>query len=346
MSAKIWAKAIPQLTRKMGNIDLMQIVPLLTVILLLTTAPDIWYLRTPLLVLCIAGLAYQELLKKTQFWYIVAALIGATIYLNWESSDNHKYMLCYWCLALCAVFSLPVKVQEEAMHRTSRLLLGLSMAFAVAWKVGTFEYMNGAFFQHTLLLDGRFDYFARWFAGVSSTTLGDNRELRDLLVAGYLRDITVNNVQLGGGSAVALLAQITTWWTLLIELAFAVLFLLPNNRWTATSRNSVLLLFAVTTYAFATVRGFGWMLMMLGLAQCSKKESGFRFSYIAVFVLIQIYTLPIQPLIQRVSNSFSTPACCADTDVRSKTPNAGGDNAGGDNAKINNTDLQVATATE
>jgi hypothetical protein len=323
MSAKIWAKAIPQLARKLGDVNLMQVVPLLTVILLLTTAPNIWYLRTPLLVLCITGLAYQDMLKRTQFWYIVATLIGATIYLNWESSDNHKYLLCYWCLSLCAVFSLPTKIQEEAMHRTSRLLLGLCMAFAVAWKAGTFEYMNGGFFQYTLLLDSRFEYFARWFGGASAVMLADNRELRDLLVAGYLRDITVNNVQLGGYSAVAFLAQVTTWWTILIETAVAVLFLLPNNRWTAISRNSVLILFATTTYVFATVRGFGWMLMMLGLAQCSKKESGFRFSYIAVFLLIQLYMLPIQPLIERVGKSFSTPApCCLEKDAPAQTPTA------------------------
>src|SRR6267142_2915333 len=88
--------------------------PLLTVVLLLTAAPDQWYLRGPLVAAFALGVVYRQWLTTPQFWYVVAALLGTTVYLNWESSDNHKYLFVYWCLALCSAFSLPREQQSAA----------------------------------------------------------------------------------------------------------------------------------------------------------------------------------------------------------------------------------------
>jgi len=72
-----------------------------------------------------------------------------------------------------------------------------------------------------------------------------------------------------------------------------------NARW-ATARNALLLLFAVTTYVIAPVRGFGWMLMLLGLAQCDDSNRPFRPLYLAAIVLVQAYTLPVSAVFQRL----------------------------------------------
>jgi hypothetical protein len=61
-----------------------------------------------------------------------------------------------------------------------------------------------------------------------------------------------------------------------------------------------LLLFAATTYALAPVRGFGWMLMLLGLAQCEDRDRHFRPLYLAAILLIQAYTLPLAAVIERL----------------------------------------------
>jgi hypothetical protein len=63
-----------------------------------------------------------------------------------------------------------------------------------------------------------------------------------------------------------------------------------------TIRNAALLLFAATTYFVAPVRGFGWMLMLLGLAQCRDDQRYVRLAYLAALVLIQAYTLPVGAL--------------------------------------------------
>jgi len=62
----------------------LHVLPLLTIVLLLTTAPDQWYLRGPLIALFALGVAYQRWLHAPQFWYVVATLLGATVYLNWN----------------------------------------------------------------------------------------------------------------------------------------------------------------------------------------------------------------------------------------------------------------------
>ena len=59
----------------------------------------------------------------------------------------------------------------------------------------------------------------------------------------------------------------------------------PPARW----RDAALLLFACTTFAFATVRGFGWLLMALGVAQSEPDRRPVWVGYVAVFFLIEIY---------------------------------------------------------
>jgi hypothetical protein len=68
----------------------------------------------------------------------------------------------------------------------------------------------------------------------------------------------------------------------------------------ATARNAALLFFAATTYFVAPVRGFGWMLMLLGMAHCRDDQRHLRLAYLAALVLIQAYTLPVGAIMNLV----------------------------------------------
>ena len=52
----------------------------------------------------------------------------------------------------------------------------------------------------------------------------------------------------------------------------------------------LLLAFCVTTYAFAPVAGFGWLIATMGLAQCRPHQQTLRGAYLAVFILILLYS--------------------------------------------------------
>jgi hypothetical protein len=56
-------------------------------------------------------------------------------------------------------------------------------------------------------------------------------------------------------------------------------------RW----RHAVLLLFCGITYAFAPVAGFGWLLLVMGLAQVAPRQIWFGRAYIAAFVVVIFY---------------------------------------------------------
>src|SRR5947209_4565945 len=159
----------------------LHVLPLLTIVLLLTAAPEQWYLRGPLIALFALGIVYQRWLHSPQFWYVVTTLLGTTVYLNWESADNHKYLFVYWCLALCSAFSLPRDQQATALATSSRWLVGLCMLLAAAWKLSMPDYRDGSFFEFTLLADERFAYFSHLAGGTSLESLADNRRLIDLL---------------------------------------------------------------------------------------------------------------------------------------------------------------------
>ena len=285
-----WARGLPELRP-------LRVLPWLLMLVLLLSAPDAWYLRTPLIAVFTFGMVAHRLVYTPAYWYIVATLLGATVYVNWESSDNHKYLFVYASLALCCVFSLPRAEQDEALAKTSRLLIGLCMLCATAWKLANPQYLSGGFFTYELLLDERFAGVASWLGALPAAELATNRELRELLVGGHLRGIGLQAVTLAASPRIETMARLLTWWTLAIESLLALLFLLPDGRRIARARNLALLIFGVSTYCVAPVRGFGWILMLLGLGQCRDEEKVFRPAYLAAFVVIQAYLTPIGAII-------------------------------------------------
>ncbi len=306
---------MPPLVRATERLDQelrepLDLLALLTVFMLVVAGPQIWYFHTPIVAMAVCAMCFRSLVRTTQFWYLSATLIGTVVYLNWEGADNHKYLICYWCLALCCAFSMPPKYREQGIMTTSRLLLALCMLLSVAWKAATPDYLNGEFFHYTLMIDERFESFARWFGSLPQGVVADNRQLIGLLQNGHLRGIEVSSVTLDDAGGMRGLVGFMTWWTILIEGLIGLLFCLPDRRWINRTRNTCLLLFATTTYAVATVRGFGWMLMMLGFAQCKREQKGFKLAYLGTFILVQLYALPYEAVVNTMLNYFESPPCC------------------------------------
>lgn len=280
---------------------------LLTVIVLLLSPLAVWYLFIPLVILCVIGVVHRKLLTSTPYWYTITTMLGATIYLNWESVDNHKYLICYWCLTLCCVNSLAPKDRKRALEKSSRLLIGLCMAFATFWKLASDNYLDGSFFEYQLLVDSRFDHAASALGNISTEALADNRYLVELLTNGYRRGLELTNIQLQSTPEVHRLGWLLTWWTIVIEGALAALFLFPDRPTSAFLRNITLILFAVTTYSVATVKGFGWVLMLLGMAQCHKTERFYYWAYFVSFLLIQAYLIPYGDILNLLANGSAEP---------------------------------------
>jgi hypothetical protein len=82
------------------------------------------------------------------------------------------------------------------------------------------------------------------------------------------------------------LAASATYGILALEAAIALFNLLPGPDRFHWARHLLLLAFCLVTYPFAPVAGFGWLLLVMGLAQCRTEQRFLRLSYIVTYFLV------------------------------------------------------------
>ena len=254
-----------------------------TLLVLLLDPSLFWFQRLPVVGLAGAGLVFAHLLRAPGLWAAMFVAVAWPVVWNWPFSDNHDYLRVLWVGAVA--LSLRGSDPRAALAANARLLLGGTFLFATLWKlVLSPDFVDGSFFRVTLLTDGRFHELAVLFGGMTDASL----EALDLAMDAAFRGDPVTLPPLP--PALGRLATFLTVYTGAIEAAIALCFLWPRpERGPGRIRNLVLLGFAATTFAFATVRGFGWLLMTLGLAQCRQDETRTRVAYVAMIFVIEAY---------------------------------------------------------
>ena len=169
---------------------------------------------------------------------------------------------------------------------------------AVLWKaVLSPDYVDGRFFRVTLLTDERFADASLVFGGLSRDQMAENRKFLEPLPEGAE---LLNPPAFVEPPRLRAFAAIATWGGLMLESLIALLCLMPEKACLAEAsrrrdafslaRHASLLAFCVTTYALAPVAGFGWLLATMGLAQCRPPQRVLRGAYLAVFILIVLYS--------------------------------------------------------
>lgn len=282
-----------------SDVKVFSLLTVLSLIVLLLHPPGIWYTQTPLVAFIVCGFIRRELLSNSVYWLGICGLLAADLMIAWFYVDNHKFVELYWCSAiLAATFATSASDRMAVLQWNARLLLAAVMLFAVLWKAISYSYMSGEFFEYVLITDERFQHLTHWFAGLDYATLYSNREALDHIKSAHLDHVSLNSVQLNSSEQVATLSWGMTWWTIIIEsiigLLFLVCFYLPNRFWTATA-DYTLLAFAVSTYLFAPVVGFGWLLMIMGFTQST---SAFRRRLFCIaFVLVLVYSMPYHNIV-------------------------------------------------
>jgi hypothetical protein len=260
----------------------MELALRLFLLALLLDSPLLWYQRVPLAIVCGLGLLLPSVLRDVRLWALITALTAWPLLWNWPFSDNHDYLRCF--VALAVTLALGARSPERALQLSARLLLAGTFGFATLWKLGLSpDFVDGTFFRVTLLTDGRFADLAVLVGGASWETLD--------AFDGALRSVLAGAAGGWPGAfveppALRPLSLALTIFTGAIEAAITVAFLWPRF---ASARNPLLILFALTTFAFATVRGFGWLLMTLGLMQCEPRARLARAGYVASFFVIEGY---------------------------------------------------------
>jgi len=270
---------------------------LITLLMLLLHGPSNWYVRMPLAVLSITGILVSAARSSPAFWSIIAMFVLAHDIVDWAEVDNHKWLMGWWCVALVMTALASGESQLKVLKINARLLLGLCFAFATIWKLLSADYLDSTFFNYGLLTDSRFHDAAHYAGGVSTEELKEYRDSKKELQNSFLEDAEpVESVTLISNPRIGVLAIAMTWWTILIEGLIALVCLWPGDRLIAIIRTTVVLIFAATTYLLTPVLGFGWMVIVLGFAQCPEQYKKLRASFLVVLGLFYIYRLKLGPM--------------------------------------------------
>jgi hypothetical protein len=257
----------------------------LTAIILLLRPLDVWWVAAFVLTAACLSLLSRTVRRAPLTWILVALIIGARIVVVWPLSDNHIYLLAYWCLAIG--LALSSATPAATLSASSRWLLGGAFGMAVLWKaVLSPDYLDGRFFRVTLLTDERFADAALVFGGLSRDQMAQNRAFLEPLPNGAELLSPPPFVE---PPRLRAFAAVTTWSGLILEGLIALTCLIPLTR-LDIARHALLLAFCITTYALAPVAGFGWLIATMGLAQCRPHQRLLLGAYVAVFILILMYS--------------------------------------------------------
>ncbi|HEX2486507.1 MAG TPA: hypothetical protein VHQ66_14450 [Myxococcota bacterium] len=259
----------------------------LTLVSLLLGPVGVYEVRAGVLLLATAGLLATRLATSAGLWLALAALAALRVALDWPLSDNHAYLLAYWCLTLGLAFAAGAPEDPGAAARlalTARLLVGVVFALATAQKLLAPDYTDGTFFRYSLAVDGRFESLGV-LLGRGHEELERTRAFLDAAPWGP----PPPGAAFEETSALRAAAGLLTAATLVLEGAVALAFLLPAGWLPAALRDGVLLAFCAGTYAVAPVAGFGWLLLAMGVAQADAGRARTRALYLAAFALILLF---------------------------------------------------------
>lgn len=249
-----------------------------------------WHVDPLVRALALLGVLLPKARKSAHFWLGIVSLLAFGIWGQWYSVDNHMYLLGYVCLLCWRAVS---SEGESGIQKNASGLLALVMALAVLWKLLSPDYLSGAFFEQTLLLDPRFTPLASGVCQLSLGALESNAEVVREASAAF--DGAAYQVPLHSNSCIPALGTAMAVWTILIEGALAVLFgayrlEVLRGKW-KTLRNASLAAFIATTYPVAPVVGFGWLLSVLGFAQCESDEKKWKTLFMVLFAAIAAFEL-------------------------------------------------------
>ena len=159
---------------------------------------------------------------------------------------------------------------------------------AVLWKsVLSTDYVDGRFFRVALLTDARFVDASMVFGGLTPDQMAENRKFLEPLPEGAE---LLHPPPFVEPPRLRVFAAVATWGGLALEALIALLCLIPGEGRIQAARHAALLVFCATTYALAPVAGFGWLIATMGLAQGRPNQHPLRGAYLAVFLLILLYS--------------------------------------------------------
>jgi len=93
------------------------------------------------------------------------------------------------------------------------------------------------------------------------------------------------------------IAGFLTYYTIFLELLVALFFLIPKKISISKYRDYFLILFCISVYSVATVEGFGWLLIAMGISQSDNKKLPILLYILSFFIILFYREVPILNII-------------------------------------------------
>jgi len=275
----VWRRARQAIT----DWEPVDLVIRLTLVMLLLYSGKQWYEQLLMVGLSLCALVIPSLSREPKYWFLLFAVRAIVVNMyGWPYTDNHHYLMTYWCLALG--LALQSGQARKVLAVNGRLMLGLAMLFAVIWKGTSWEYLDGTMFHFLLYENSRFAELSRMFGDFDRVVGQPGQSATQ-----YMLDLHPT-IQLGDAPQLVWMAQIVTWWTIFIESVVACLFLFTKTGSQSLWRHAALQLFIVTTYPIATVITFAWVLIIFALAECPLNMKRTRATYVLLFLILTCFS--------------------------------------------------------
>lgn len=255
----------------------------LTLLTLLLSPVGDWYVKPLILTVCFIGLIVPNLWRSHILWFSLALLTALRFIMDWPLSDNHAYLLSYWCLALGLSFWLK---NQHLLIANARYLIGMVFLLAALQKWTSPDYINDVFFLTTFLLDERFEDFVVLFTSVSFEQID---MARDYFEGDYRKYPAAETFPFVIPDSLRWLATASTYWNLFEQTLIAIAFLVPVNSFFGRLRDAALLAFCFSIYLIVPVVSFGWLLLAMGITQCDRESSSMRLWYLFAFIVLIFY---------------------------------------------------------
>lgn len=241
---------------RFSSSDPLVVVPRLLALLVIPTGGG-WPTLVGVIVAATVA-ATPALLGNPAPWLAVGTMRLAVEFHAWNGIDDHQVLISYVCVA----FGLALWCDDPARiaRRSLPVLVGLTMGFATAWKIGSGQFLDGDTMRHILLTDHRFEPVASWIGGTGEAAIATNRA-----AVMALRDSPgPTSVKLIEPFRLTVLAYVLTAGALILEGWLAIAFL--RIRTSARLRAVLLTSFCVATYLIVPVSRFGLILLTAAYA--------------------------------------------------------------------------------
>ncbi len=272
---------IQNILKKFGNIDFYNLALRLTLLDLILRPIGSWEIRVPVLIASILGLVIPGLLKNPAIWFLLTGFTLSRVIVDWPLSDNHAYLMFLWCFA---IFISALKKDKILLTKNARLMIGLVFVFAFIWKAFLSpDFLDKRFFSVNMIEDPRFSEFTQVTCNISKDDLDYFRDYVKQHVDGNLVFAEVINFNL---KCINKIAGFLTYYTIVLELLVALFFLIPKKISISKYRDYFLILFCISVYSVATVEGFGWLLIAMGISQSDNKKLPILLYILSFFIIL------------------------------------------------------------